>query len=392
MIHKKKYNHLNPKVKRFFIARFVSLLYFLNGLMILSLAAKGISTVQAFKLVSFYSLLIVILEFPTGVIGDYFGHKNSVIAGQISFLIGLLIFILPINNIVLFYLVFFFFALGMSLISGSDIAWLHSISKNFKHDYANYITILIVSLFFATLIGGFILRFWGITVLILASLITCISGMILLVTVPYRFELGPRSSGNIFKSAKQGIIIVLQSRTLIGLFLLSGFIVALQSNIKYVLNYFATIPGYDIQIIGPIIAGVGILKVFGSQLSKKIKIIDEIKLLTLIILIFLLTLATMYFKYLPLLIYSVFGGVGVFLTVSITNKINQQVPNNIRASVLSLKSLVTRLITSGYVLLIGYVLDTYTFQILLWLKIAIIVFVAVVYKYLVKSNQMNIDN
>ena len=75
--------------------------------------------------------MIVVLEYPTGVSGDQYSHKFSVLSGLLSTALGF--FLLSMDGSYLFFLFSSsFVALGLSLIYGSDTALLHSVSMDFK--------------------------------------------------------------------------------------------------------------------------------------------------------------------------------------------------------------------------------------------------------------------
>ena len=98
--------------------------------------SRDLSTEQVFQLVSLYSIAIVVFEYPTGVIGDFFSHKTSVTLGYL--VTGISVFILGFDGSYLYYIfVLLLGALGISLISGSDTAVLHSVSKDFDKDYSD---------------------------------------------------------------------------------------------------------------------------------------------------------------------------------------------------------------------------------------------------------------
>lgn len=89
--------------------------HFWTVVIILYFSSKDFSDKEIFSFISIYYLFSIILEFPTGVIGDYFSHKTSVISGYFFLTIGIFSFIF-INNFWQLILAGFIYALGATLI------------------------------------------------------------------------------------------------------------------------------------------------------------------------------------------------------------------------------------------------------------------------------------
>lgn len=63
-------------------------------------------------------------ELPSGVISDKLGHKLTLVLGEISCFIYLFGFFFPHIHLIM-YISFILFALGLSLISGTDVSVLY---------------------------------------------------------------------------------------------------------------------------------------------------------------------------------------------------------------------------------------------------------------------------
>jgi MFS family permease len=103
------------------------------AIIVVYLQQRGLSLPQIYLLISVYYGAVVILEFPTGVIGDHFSNRvvcclgyllaagmfiGFGFAGSFTYYLGLLIA----------------GAVGATLISGNDVATLHATSANFRND------------------------------------------------------------------------------------------------------------------------------------------------------------------------------------------------------------------------------------------------------------------
>lgn len=119
--------------------------------------SHGFSTAQTFEILAFQQLIIVALEYPTGVIGDVFSHKLSVTLGFLAYSMAMLA-LGTITNIdtSLVYFILTLSALGMTLISGIDTALLHTLSKDFTKDSANIRSLSSWFSAFSFIVGGFL--------------------------------------------------------------------------------------------------------------------------------------------------------------------------------------------------------------------------------------------
>ena len=89
---------------------------------------KSLSASEIYLIYAIFSILVFVLEVPTGYIGDKIGHKNSILIGLFCGIIGFcgFIFFKGFYGIIISY---FFMALMTSLISGSDEAILYDCLK-----------------------------------------------------------------------------------------------------------------------------------------------------------------------------------------------------------------------------------------------------------------------
>jgi MFS family permease len=87
-----------------------------------------ISYTQIMILQSFYVIVVLLMEIPTGAIADHFGRKTSLVLAGISSSIATLVYS-SVPNFYIFFVGEFFWALGFALLSGSDEAILYDSLK-----------------------------------------------------------------------------------------------------------------------------------------------------------------------------------------------------------------------------------------------------------------------
>ncbi len=112
-------------IHKSYIARFLRDLSFFGAVTIpYFLDWLNVDYTKIFLLQAWFSLWVIVLEIPTGVVADRYGRKISVALGTLFFAIDLLIFGLT-KNYYFLYLAEFIGALGFTLISGADKALIY---------------------------------------------------------------------------------------------------------------------------------------------------------------------------------------------------------------------------------------------------------------------------
>lgn len=131
-----------------------------NGLNIILLQKAGLNLPQISIILSAFSVSIFLLEVPTGVLGDLFGRKFSTITGAIFYLMGYTC--LSFSTKYSFFLIgTVFLGIGTSFVSGSFFAWALSSYKRENENKCNsfYSTFRVYSnigLIVGAIIGSFV--------------------------------------------------------------------------------------------------------------------------------------------------------------------------------------------------------------------------------------------
>jgi len=338
---------------------------------IVYLTFRGFSTEQAFNLTAYFAIATAILEYPTGVIGDYLGHRTSLMFGQFLFVLAHLLLAFH-WNIPVYYLLFTLLALSMALSSGSDIALLHKLSDDFKRDSSNYNFVMIGFLLVSAVSGG-ILAKYNVPAIVWTSAITALIALLVLSTI--NVPNIKSSKGNIFLTARKGLSVVYRSRTLSLILIYSAFIVSIQSSLKSILSSFGSTPEYSVEIIGIIIGGLYVIRVIATEVFKRSSYINDAYIIICITFLLILSLVFGSFPYLSLILFSVIGFFTTILYLNSTVKINEMVSDEVRASVLSLRSLVIKLLASGLLIIIGRLLGVGRFD---WLLLFYLFLIAII--------------
>ncbi len=99
----------------------------------------GLSTSQIFIIQAAYSLSMVLFEIPSGYIADRFGRKNSILTGAVLGFLGYLLYCFS-GGFWEFMIAEIILGIGQSMISGADSALLYDTLKsgNTEGDYIKY--------------------------------------------------------------------------------------------------------------------------------------------------------------------------------------------------------------------------------------------------------------
>lgn len=131
-------------------------------------------------LLALWSLCVVVLELPAGVLSDRLPRRHLLVAASVSKALGFLIWI-PAQSFGLFTLGFFFWGLSESLLSGTEESWLYEtlVEAGRKHDYqkikgrGSFFASMAIAA--SALIGGYAARYGETLVLFLSCLSVVVS-------------------------------------------------------------------------------------------------------------------------------------------------------------------------------------------------------------------------
>jgi len=123
---------LSPKLNRsrraYFLYYIATQAVFDRGIFILFLLSQGFNDVEIGLLQSVLFAAAFILEIPTGLLGDKYGRKKSVIMGLIVY-IGYCFGVITFTGLTAFISFYALYGLAMSLVSGSDRSLIYDLYK-----------------------------------------------------------------------------------------------------------------------------------------------------------------------------------------------------------------------------------------------------------------------
>lgn len=372
-------------INRFKLAWLLSKSAFWIPLIIPFFNSKGFEADQVFLLLAVYSFFIVILEYPTGVIGDYFSHKLSVSLGFLISGIGLFLPLFTLPTIV-YYFALFLLALGISLISGSDEALLYKLSSNFKKDLVNITSVTMVFGLLTIILGGFLGN-------INLNLPVLINASLYFISFLLMFTVKEPSKGvqkdihtNIFAFAASGIHYLLSNKKLIGLFGINIPLSVFLLSMRWIYN-----PMFEVYKLPQYYWGIGIsvfslITILGSLVYKRSKNI-HVPIMACLFLASLLFIAPVNYIYISIISFSLMHFLLKFLDMYFVVEINKKLNDTMRASLVSLKSLFIRLLSAGYMLFISFVLAKFSINYLFIFTGVLIVIFWIIFAPFVYTNK-----
>ncbi len=323
---------------------------------------RGLTMEQVLIMISVFSLATVLAEYPTGIIADTFSHKKSVILG--SFFSAIIALLKSIPSGFYFYTTLFVLsAISFAMKSGSDTAILHRISKDFKKDLAHINAVTLVWNVVSVIIGATAYKI-HISLPYILSAITMFISIFFIASIKIDDKKN-KKSGNIYKTATAGIKNLKRYKILrFGLFF-SGVFIAFFYAIKWLVPALLKIHNIDATVMGTILS-VSILvlalstKLSGTRYDVSLKFAVPILLISSLSLgfasnVFAITAIVMVIYF--------FRG---FFTTHMTVLVNKYSTDDIRASMLSLQSLVGRLCMAIYTFIGGKIIGLWSFS---WLSI-----------------------
>jgi MFS family permease len=128
---------------------------------VLLLLSRGISFAEIAVVDGFHRLATILLEIPTGVVADRFGHRLSVILGSLSFAAALAVFVVA-HDFKTLLVSWLLWSLAAALRSGADEAFLYEslraggLEREYRKHYGRAQTIALLSTAVGSLAAGFL--------------------------------------------------------------------------------------------------------------------------------------------------------------------------------------------------------------------------------------------
>jgi MFS family permease len=331
---------------------------------------NGLSMVQIMTIQSLSSLLFIILEIPSGYITDIFGRQKSLLITGITAAIAMLLFASG-TKFSHFLWANLFWAVAGSFISGADSAFLYDTLIDLKKEdlykkiWGNTVFYYAMGASLASVLGG-----WIGSINYRYTFYAAIPLMLLLIPLSLSFE-EPQRHKMIFSNNYLFNLIGVLKKTIIKnaklrwLFIYSSVIVGFSRISYFLYQPYFKLSGLDVAWFGIVFAGFNIISALSSKYSHLLekKIGRKYSLILLIFLIGASYLLMSHFIFLlsfsfAFLIQFVKG----FSSVVISDYVNKLTDSSVRATILSVKSLIERMFYALIIPFIGWIIDIYSLK------------------------------
>lgn len=332
------------------------------------LQSNGITTAQYFVLQGFFALCIVLLEIPSGYLSDRWGRKNTLILGSICGCIGIFTYALS-THFIHFLVGESFMALAFSCYSGTTEAMFFDTllvlgkEKHYRKIAGNFLSFRFGANALSAIAGGIIAVTWSLRATMWCTAPFMIGSLIvsLMLVEPSRHKL----QENRHVKAMLGIATHTLARNipLKNVILLSTIVSAMTFALVWFTQPYQSLIGFPLAIFGVPHAIALFLGVALSQIIPRLerKVDDR--------LLFIGIVATVVISYLLLgYLVSIIGlaviiigrtAYGALMPVT-SDLINRMTTSDVRATVLSIRSLGEKLLFAVASPFLGYIADVYT--------------------------------
>jgi MFS family permease len=324
-----------------------------------------ISFVEVMFLQSYFTVMILIFEIPCGAIADHFSRKLSLILGTLSTAIATLIYS-SCPTIVIFLLGETLFALGNSLISGTDQAFMYDTLRKLGREneitktMARSRSYMLIGIGISAPIGSIIGAFLSLPLAMSLMFFPFIAATIISITLKEpNHELEKKKTENYLKIIKSGITELTKNRVLR---ILAFNLIITESLVFFLIwtyQLYLEELNFLIEYFGFVATSLTIVQIiFISLIPRLEKRYSNKKLFlqiyTVIPGIGFILMSMITFLPVSIALILIVLGMGLSRRILFTQGINKQIETENRATVLSTISMITSLIRTILYPIIGY--------------------------------------
>ncbi|MCK5412932.1 MAG: MFS transporter [Candidatus Pacebacteria bacterium] len=343
-------------------------LFFFTPIMVLFWQENSLSITEIMILQSIYSVIIVLLEIPTGYFADVFGRRTSLINASLFTFLALLTYSLG-YNFYQFLLAEILFAFAIAFISGANSAMLYDTLKDLKKEklykkiWGNILSYSYMSLALAYIVGGFVGKInlrWTIYMTLLAMFF--LIPLAISLKEPQRHKLIFKK-GYIVDMLRIIKTVVLNNKKLKWIIIYSGVLLGFNGAALWLYQPYFQISGLDIVYFGIVFAFFNVVAALGSKYAHKIEGIigPKVSLISLVLLIGIGYLLMSNFVYIFSFSFAFLQQFAKgFATPVIEDYINKLTSSDIRATTLSIQNMSQRFFYAMIIPIIGLVVDIYS--------------------------------
>ena len=361
-------NAYESNIWKFYLFKIVSAIELTISIFVLFLLANNLSMTQIMTLETFFIVIVLLLEVPSGAFADLFGRKLSVALAMLCASISFVIFGFG-TNYWAFLIAQIFIAFGWALTSGADSALLYDSLKEIKREkqYAKIFgksnSFHLFTYAISALISGFLALYLGYRNLFLITALIFFIAFIIGLTFKEPPIHKKAYMENYLEHLIEAIKFSYNHKIVRNLIIYYGVFAALGH-----LTWFLIQPFYEQSALPKYLVGIATFLYFitaalGNLTAEKFtKRIKEENLLIIILLIASLSFIGIFFvnRLFALILISIMSFVCGVRDIFVNKGINEHTDSYHRATVVSIQSMSKSLMYAVFAPLIGYFTDTFT--------------------------------
>ncbi|MBU2706700.1 MFS transporter [Zooshikella marina] len=347
----------------------------LNGITFPFLIYKGLSVSEVFIIQSVLSLSVVVTEVPSGLFTDKFGNKTAlIVAGMFKGIGGMMVW--AMEGFWPMIIAWIFIGLANSFYSGTNMSVIYrsSLKQEKKtvfvsdiYQWGNF------SFYIAIFLGAWISKYSIDLAALINGIVACTPALIFaFISRDSRFTIEQKDNkdnkdkeDSIFTKIKMSLTFSLHKGHIISLFIFSAIFCIIVRQSTNIVQIFLMDKGFEVQHIGLIVGGLGLLGLAVTKLISK-KVLSLSIRQTLILIAALVLSALALFKQGFVLVFIVgvlvLEVVKYLLEVYIVDSINRSYKGKMIASLNSVLSLVKRFAVMLFAPVIGIMIETKGFE------------------------------
>lgn len=346
-------------LKIFYFSQGLGLVYFWISLAIPYLMYRGFTSVGAFSLMAMYQFIGVFMEYPTGVAGDRFGYRRTLFLANSLNALAMIILAQPGPSWV-YVAGLVVLALGAGFSSGNNQGLLKTVSTNPRRDTANLTALAEFVIFLSSITGAWIGAIsYELALYISAAIMFSANFPLLLVPSDTTHRSTTHSLMAIIKDG----LIALRNPLLSQLFIILAIFGGFFFSTKSIIGSFADLYSFDLKLIGLFVGMSALSRALGSKLYAHYQKISKLSLLIFLAATILTMAVTPVYGIIAAII--VFHLVIGYLLSIIDGDIHELSEDHTRSSLFSLRRLIMRLFSSGYLLIYGLFIARNQFSLLM---------------------------
>lgn len=355
-------------ILKLYLATGIGHLELITPIFVLFLMSKDLTMTQIFLLQSYFTIMVFLLEVPSGVFADLYGLKNSLVTAYGCYAVSLVLYGFS-NSVIMFAIGETLFALSWSLSSGADSALMYESlksnkeEKNFVRYRGRYSSLTMLSIGIASIIGGYLASRIDFSIMFIIGGCFASIGFFIALTLKEPKNHERIIEKNHWKHMKDGFNYVKEHKKIMKYTLYFSFFGAATLMLFYIIQPYLISFNMNYQIIGYVTAGYFILNALGFLLTDKVSKIARDDDKTLLYILFGSAIL-----YLAIAFVNVWIGVALIMIIMFFSavkealvdfKVNKYAKSSHRATVLSIKNMAMQVMYSMIAPIIGFIMDVW---------------------------------